>query len=171
MERAASVFLRADITVDDARNIIGWLKNLEITKYLNEDKNTAREIVHLLDTAPPCMLTYHFNRDGRFFVISKKDGESIGFIKLKETVDNNIYEIVVAVGNENIWGLGYGSKAVSEALKIVFFELRAKKVIANIHTENRRSVRVFEKNGFTVESSGRKTYRYSITAGTFLRRA
>jgi RimJ/RimL family protein N-acetyltransferase len=171
MERAASIFLRADITGKDAGNIIDWLENVKITQYLNEDKNAVRDISCLLDNTPVHLLTYHFNRFGRFYVISKKDGNSIGFVKLKEIHTDSVFEIVVAIGNENIWGKGYGSKAVSEALKMVFFEWRAKKVIANIHAENKRSMRVFEKNGFIRESEGINSFKYEITINQFLKRA
>ena len=37
MDKAASVFLRADIQPDDVSHLIRWLRNRNVTRYLNED--------------------------------------------------------------------------------------------------------------------------------------
>lgn len=35
------ISLRLDVEVFDAKNIIRWLENKEVTKYLNEDVNSS----------------------------------------------------------------------------------------------------------------------------------
>jgi len=37
MKKAASVFLRADITLRDVDRMIRWMENPNVTRFLNED--------------------------------------------------------------------------------------------------------------------------------------
>ena len=39
MKKAASIFLRAEIEMNDIELLIRWMKNPNITRYLNEDPN------------------------------------------------------------------------------------------------------------------------------------
>ena len=39
MKKAASIFLRAEIEMNDIELLIRWMKNPNVTRYLNEDPN------------------------------------------------------------------------------------------------------------------------------------
>ena len=39
MKKAASIFLRAEIEMNDIELLIRWMKNPNVTRYLNEDQN------------------------------------------------------------------------------------------------------------------------------------
>ena len=39
MKKAASIFLRAEIEMNDIELLIRWKKNPNVTRYLNEDPN------------------------------------------------------------------------------------------------------------------------------------
>lgn len=39
MKKAASIFLRAEIEMNDIELLIRWMKNPNVTQYLNEDPN------------------------------------------------------------------------------------------------------------------------------------
>lgn len=39
MKKAASIFLRAEIEMNDIELLIRWMKNTNVTRYLNEDPN------------------------------------------------------------------------------------------------------------------------------------
>lgn len=39
MKKAASIFLRAEIEMNDIELLIRWMKNPNVTRYLNEDTN------------------------------------------------------------------------------------------------------------------------------------
>ena len=49
MKKAASIFLRADITLRDVDRMIRWMENPNITKYRNEDPGS----VHFLRRLSP----------------------------------------------------------------------------------------------------------------------
>ena len=67
----------------------------------------------------------------------------------------NIYEIVYAIGEDTLWGQGYGEAAIDKALRIAFSKLGAHSVIAKINPANERSRRLAAACGFrNVGTSG-----------------
>jgi RimJ/RimL family protein N-acetyltransferase len=170
MEKAASVFLRAEIKTSDAEKIISWLTNKNVTRYLNEHGDTPEKLKHLLLTVPEYLLAYHLNSEGKLLIICTGEDEPIGFIKFSEIAERH-YEIVFVIGEESLWGLGCGTAAVRRALATAFFEWRAKKVTAKIYTGNTRSVRTVSRCGFSLEKSLPELERYAITLDQYLKRA
>ena len=97
------IFLRLDIEVFDARNIIRWLENKKVTKYLNEDVNTS-SLEHIVESNRSDSLTCYLNKDGRFFLIDSDTQRCLGFITLFTVRKMKEYEIVVAIGESESWG-------------------------------------------------------------------
>lgn len=168
MKKAASIFLRSDMEPRDVRNLTNWMENQKVTCYLNESKNTTKELQHLLDTTPTPMLTFRFNQQGRFFLVCDEQEDSIGFVKLKQQTSPGCYEIVFAIGDETLWGNGYGSQAVQAAQYEAFLEWRAKKLTAKIYHENVRSKNTVRRCGFHEEERLENLSCYSITMDEYL---
>ena len=97
MKKAASIFLRADVEPADVQDLANWMEDREVTRYLNEERGTAEQLRKLAASVPAPMLTYHFNQRGRFFMACGGDE------------DARCYEIVFAIGDQTLWGNGYGS--------------------------------------------------------------
>ena len=169
MKKAASVFLRAEIEPRDIELLIRWMENPHITQYLNEEPSVIRSLRQLLLTVPSPMLTFHFNRLGRFFLICRSNGNTIGFVKLRELSERGSYEIVYAIGEESLWGHGYGESAIRSALATVFGEWRGKKITAKIYPENQRSIRSVGACGFTLRGSDGNLLQYGITVDEYIR--
>ena len=66
MKKAASIFLRADITPVDMENLMNWMRDPRVTRYLNEDDRAAEQLAHLARTVPAPLLTCQFNQRGQF---------------------------------------------------------------------------------------------------------
>lgn len=98
-----------------------------------------------------------------------REGEAIGFVKLREQMTGT-YEIVYAIGDEALWGQGYGTDAVRSALATAFLKWRAGKVIAKIYPENLRSVRSASACGFHCAERGERLHRFEITMKEYLNR-
>lgn len=167
--RAASIFLRSDINKKDAENLSRWLSNKDVTYFLNEDHSVAGELQRLVYEVPPFMYGCYFNRDGTFYMVCHEEHESIGFVRFKEH-RSDLYEIVFAIGEETLWGNGFGTAAVSKAINHAFFVDRVKKVIARIYKENKRSVATVRGCGFKLEREGSRFDVYSITFEEYLDR-
>ena len=73
------ISLRLDVNVFDAKNIIKWLDNEDVTKYLNEDINSTTSLIDIINSSRADLLTYYLNKDGRFFLIDDRKNHSIGF--------------------------------------------------------------------------------------------
>lgn len=169
MKKAASIFLRADIQQSDINSLIKWMNNPRITQYMNEDKHVSASLSQLLYSVPAPMLSYHFNKDGKFFLICMENGQAIGFVKFskyKGICDS--FEIVYAIGEETLWGHGYGKNAIRLALSEAFFKWRATSVVAKICPENRRSIRSVRSCGFSHKGFDGRHDFYRLTLDEFL---
>ena len=163
MKKAASIFLRACERRKDMDNLIYWLKNPEVTRFLNEDAGVISYLSRLADTVPEPMLTFHLNAMGRFFMICLEDGTSVGFVKLAKTADADTYEIVYAIGEDTLWGFGYGEAAIRQTLHLAFEELGIQKIIAKIDPRNERSRRLAFACGFREEQAQGKYMQYAAS--------
>lgn len=156
------VLLRSEINEKDAQKIIEWLKNPNITKYLNEDANSPLLLTKVIEEHRGDLLTFYLNQRGRFFLIETIDKELVGFINLYTIIPNKEYEIVVVIGDEENWNKKYAKKALEKIIKEVFFSWRIKKLNAKIHVENVRSVRLFEFLGFEKIKTENSHHHYVI---------
>ena len=98
------ISLRLDVTIFDAKNIIKWLDNEDVTKYLNEDINSTTSLIDIISSSRADLLTYYLNKDGRFFLIDDRKNHSIGFLTLFTIKTKKEYEVVIAIGNPDNWG-------------------------------------------------------------------
>ncbi len=168
MIKASSIFLRNEITAHDTKKLAEWLEDGEVKRYLNEKKNVSVSLRQFSAYDFPSF-TYHFNQGGRFFMVCKNHDSPIGFVRLVPNNKENEHEIVIVIGDRKIWGHGYGTHALHKSLKLAFFQWRTRKVIANIHNENTRSVRIFTKAGFRVEKELPNMKRYCVTLEDYLK--
>ena len=160
------VFLCSEITRENALTLVKWLKDKEVTKYLSDPQDVSDSIEQVVYNTNLPVLTHLFNRDGRFYMVYNKQNKPVGFVRLgKRGFD---YEIVIVIGDRSNWGRKLGTWAIKESIKIAFFDFRAKKVIANIQKENRRSLRAFVNNGFKLEKVGKSFRTFSITMDRYL---
>lgn len=162
-----SVVLNPEVYRSDADKIANWLSDEEIVSYLNEDNNARKNLINVVNRIDISILTHLFNNNCRFFTIKNMYG-TIGFLRLVpkgETV-----EIVIAVGEKDLWGKGIGHNAVIEALKVAFFEMRSEKVVAKIKQTNKRSQNLFKGIGFKEVKKLQKEIEYHITKEIFLKK-
>lgn len=171
MYKAASVFLRADITRGDIDNIINWMKNDSVTRYMHDGYDTALLLCELTENVPEHLYSLKLSDGGLFYVIDgafdDEPPEPVGFLRLYEFAHRR-YELVFAIGREELWGQGLGTAAVENALSIAFFECRADSVRALVHRENNRSAHVLINSGFLPGYSGGRLMEYSLTFRQYL---
>ena len=99
-----NISLRLDVNVFDAKNIIKWLDNEDVTKYLNEDINSTTSLIDIINSNRADLLTCYLNKDGRFFLIDDQKNHSIVLLTLFTIRTKKEYEVVIAIGNPNNWG-------------------------------------------------------------------
>lgn len=163
------VQLRQEVFKSDAWMIADWLKDYEVTKYLNERQNVSKSIEQVIYRVNMPILTHLFNQDGSFFMVTTKEKEPVGFLRL--VPKSGAAEMVIVIGDKEKWGKGLGTNAIFEGLKHAFFQWRVDEVVAKINYKNSRSQRAFKKLGFTEDKELPKEIQYSITMDEFLQLA
>ena len=156
MRKAASVFLRSEVRRNDVNNLIYWLKNPAVTRFLNEERDISASLEALADRVPEPMLGYHLNRFGRFLLICTPEDGSIGFVKLSANRTSGSWEVVYAIGDDMLWGRGYGEAAIRQAVRWAARELNAVELTAKISPRNLRSARLACACGFSPVEKGKQ---------------
>jgi RimJ/RimL family protein N-acetyltransferase len=160
------ITLRQDIFTEDALKIADWLEDNEIIAYLNEEDQISDQIRHRVNTSNLPIYNQIFNQRGLFYLICLH-GESIGYVKF--VPKRKGHEIVITIGDKELWGQGYGKTALKKALSEAFFSLRYEKIEAKIKPMNKRSLFMFEHIGFESGESSGEIHHLSMDMNTFLK--
>ena len=134
MKKAASTFLHMEICHADITRMIRWMRNPNVTKYLNEAPDVAQSLEELVRSVPEPMYQYHLCRTGHFFMVCHQENESVGFVKLLPT-----------------------------AMEGAFLHLRADRVVAKVMPQNLRSIRCVRACGFQQMAEMPRLVRFEIT--------
>lgn len=161
------IALCPEITRSHALKLMDWLEDESVIRYLSDSRDVSRSIEQVLGRVHLPILTHLFNRGGRFFMAYDRHDVPVGFVRLVKTGPN--CEIVLVIGNRENWGRKLGASALREGMKLVFFDMRAEKLIARIHADNTRSVKAFLRCGFLLESETPTLKSYAITSERYLR--
>lgn len=162
------ITLRQDIFAEDALKIADWLEDHEIIAYLNEKDQISDQIRNLVTSSNLPIYNQIFNQRGLFYLICLH-GESIGYVKFVPKKKG--HEIVITIGDKDLWGQGYGKTALKKALSEAFFSLRYEKIDAKIKAMNKRSLFMFEHLGFEEDSKSSDLFHLSMDIHAFLKKA
>ena len=140
MKKAASAFLRMEICHADITRMIRWMRNPNVTKYLNEAPDVAQSLEQLVRSVREPMYQYHLCRTGHFFMVCHQENESVGFVKLLPTATEGAY-----------------------------LHLRADRVVAKVMPQNLRSIRCVRACGFQQMAEMPRLVRFEITFDAYCR--
>lgn len=155
------ISLCPEITRANALNLMDWLEDDNVTRYLSDSRHVSRFIEQVIGRVQLPILTHLFNQGGRFFMAYDRHDAPVGFVRLIKTGTD--CEIVLVIGDRDNWGRKLGASALHEGMKLAFFEMRAERLIAKIHSSNMRSIKAFLRCGFELdhESASLKTFTLS----------
>ena len=160
------VSLRPEITRTHALILMDWLEDERVTQYLSDSNSVSRFIGQAIDRTQMPILTHLFNQGGRFFLAYDRNDIPVGFVRLVKTGPD--CEIVLVIGDHDTWGRRLGASTLREGLKLAFFDMRAENVIAKIHPDNARSLKVFQNGGFLLNRETPTLRSLSISSGQYL---
>jgi RimJ/RimL family protein N-acetyltransferase len=121
------------------------------TKTLEDTRN------HLYDV----LQKYHDRNYFPFVVIDESNGKMISSIQVK-SIDWSIPKAELGYYIDSAYeGKGIVAKAVRLIIDYCFTELKLNKLYIRTHAENISSIRIAEKNGFTLEGIIRMDYKTS----------
>lgn len=162
------IFLCQEVTYEDAMQIAEWLDDEEVSRHLNEGQHVSSSIRSTVQRVNLPVYNSLFNKKGNFHLIRHQD-ESIGYANL--IPKGSSHEIVIVVGNKELWGQGFGKEALKKLLNHAFFEMRTQSVKAKITHLNHRSIRLFKSMGFDEEHAYEKNLLLSLDFRTFMKKA
>jgi RimJ/RimL family protein N-acetyltransferase len=119
------------VRIEDLELMMAWRSNPRIYEHFREQEGPLEWAEHIqwFATRPP---------ERRDFVIEYQ-GRRVGVVAIAADGDVGTY-----IGEESLWGEGIAT----EALKIACDRMEDRNLQAQIHTDNERSRRLFEKCGF-----------------------
>ena len=161
------ISLCPEITRANALTLMDWLEDENVIRYLSDSRNVSRLIEQVVGRVHLPILTHLFNQGGRFFMAYDRHDVPVGFVRLIKTGPD--CEIVLVIGDRENWGRKLGASAIREGMKLAFFDMRAEKLIAKIHTENARSLKAFLRCGFLLESETASLKAFSMTSERYHR--
>ena len=144
------ISLCPEITRAHALNLMNWLEDEDVTRYLSDSRHVSRFIEQVVGRVQLPILTHLFNQGGRFFMAYDRRDVPVGFVRLIKSGPD--CEIVLVIGNRDNWGRKLGVSTIRESMKLAFFDMRAERLIAKIDVENVRSLKAFEHCGFLLAS-------------------
>ena len=161
------ISLCPEITRADALTLMRWLEDEGVTRYLSDSRDVSRLIENVIDRVRLPILTHLFNQGGRFFMAYDQHDEPVGFVRLVKAGPD--CEMVLVIGNSDNWGRKLGAGAIRQGMKLAFFDMRARKLIAKIHSDNSRSLKAFLRSGFVLESDTPVVKSFTMTSERYLR--
>lgn len=161
------VSLRSEVTRNHAFILMDWLDDQRVVQYLSDPQGVSRFISQAIERTPLPILTHLFNQGGRFFMVHDRNDLPVGFVRLVKSGPE--CEIVVVIGDHDSWGRRLGASTISEGLKVAFLEMRARSVIAKIHSNNVRSLKAFLRCGFAVDNETAMLKSLSMPFSLYLR--
>jgi RimJ/RimL family protein N-acetyltransferase len=86
------------------------------------------------------------------FAIESHDGVLIGWCGLCQiSWEDRRASLAIAIGDKTRWGHGYGTDATRTLVRFGFEEMNLNRIDLNVHADNARAVRCYEKIGFIHE--------------------
>ncbi|MDR0215414.1 MAG: GNAT family N-acetyltransferase [Comamonas sp.] len=161
------ISLCPEITRANALNLMDWLEDESVTRYLSDSRHVSRFIEQVLGRVQLPILTHLFNQGGRFFMAYDRHDVPVGFVRLVKTGAD--CEMVLVIGDREQWGRKLGASAIREGMKLAFFDMRADKLIAKIHVDNARSLKAFLRCGFVLENETPSLKSFSLLSEHYLR--
>ena len=160
------ISLCPEITRANALNLMDWLEDESVVRYLSDSRHVSRFIEQVIGRVQLPILTHLFNQGGRFFMAYDRHDKPVGFVRLVKNGPD--CEIVLVIGDRNNWGRKLGASALREGMKLAFFEMRAEKLIAKIHADNSRSLKAFLRCGFELDHETPTLKSFSMSSARYL---
>lgn len=147
--------------LSDAEDILRW-ENQEdaIPVSSHEGEFTLQEIREYITGINDVYLDKQIR-----FVICTQNGRSVGCVDVFDiSFEEKVGYVGILVGGETDRRANVGSMALAALTEYCFETLRLKELVAEVQEVNTRSLRFFEKNGFSAGSQNAGIIRYTLNS-------
>ena len=142
------------LTISDCnKRYLSWLNNNEVNKYLE-----TRWTKHSVNSIKEHVRNINKSKNNIILAIEDKTSKKhIGNIKLGPiNFNHKSSEISYFIGEQNLWGKGYGYEAVKLMSKFSLLELKIEYLLAGVYENNKSSAALLKKLGYTLQGRFKK---------------
>jgi len=134
------------INTSDASQILKWFRDPEVSQYLNGGEfpitlEHEEEYISEMYKGDKKLQLGIYHRQ------NKKLIGTVGIHKINNTHLEGSYGI--AIGEKDYWGKGYGTETLKTMLEWAFYQKGLHTITLNVHSNNPRGRKCYEKCGFT----------------------
>jgi RimJ/RimL family protein N-acetyltransferase len=140
--------LLREFVLDDVEDFFRMVSDPDVTRFTGDGCQTLEEARKRLEEGP--FQDYRKYGYGRWAAVYKPTGKIIGFAGLKHLDDVGEVDLGFRFFKEH-WGKGVATEASRAILAYGFDTLQRKRIIGITDLDNKASIRVLEKVGFTFE--------------------
>lgn len=127
----------------DLPRCVRWLNNPELRRLLGRSRTLT------LTEERRWFEELQMRTNERVLAIENEDGTHIGNLGLHNIdLAKGSATLGILIGDKQYWNQGYGSDAVSAALRFCFDDLGLSRVELDVLERNERAIRAYEKCGF-----------------------
>jgi len=138
----------------DFDKIIKWSENKKLAYFAGE---------RLPKDKQECIKRYQRTSSlfNIIFAIEDKGGNFLGEIELDHIQwKNRMAELFLYIGEENLWGKGYGSDALNTFIQYIYKENKIDIIYLRVYQNNKRAIRCYQKCGFKQKGVLKLNERY-----------
>lgn len=178
-QKPEPILLRKSVTMDvDITSVIIGTKRLTLRSFRQEDLTDLNRYASIDGVGQPAGWKPHESMEDSqeildLFLAGKKtfalvhEGIVIGSLGIESgssfaypQLEGKLYKAIGFALAKDYWGQGLMPEAVEAVLKYLFEDHGLDLVLGSFYTHNKRSARVFEKNGFIVLGTRTTTTRF-----------
>lgn len=151
------IYLRGIRSSDVDSSYYNWMKDPEVTDMLEArfSKWPAKKLKNYIKESKkdPASL---------FFAIIKKDDDAhIGNVKLTIDKNHGFADIGIIIGDKACWGRGFAPEVLKLVKDYSFKKLKLRKLVAEVYSSNKGSLKAFKKAGFIIEGKRKMQYLHN----------
>jgi len=155
MIQGEKVRLRA-LDEDDVKLLWKWSNDWEVGRWM-----ISRYPLPLSEQREAILETRKPNPNLKSFAIETHEGDLIGWCALCQiSWEDRRASLAVFIGDKARWDQGYGTDATRALMRFGFEEMNLNRIGLDVHADNTRAIRCYEKLGFVHEGRlRRQAYR------------
>jgi len=155
MLNGAKIYLRPFEVKDITSDYINWLNDEEVNRYLE-----SRFTVQTKESVTAYVKSFENNKNKMLFgIFDSQNHLHIGNISFSEINWSHLYGVIgLAIGRKEYWGKGFGREALQLIVDYGFNELKLHRLEAGAYSDNKNSIRIFEKLGFKIDGIQKEKY-------------
>ena len=146
------LILRSLTREDASQKYLNWLRDKEITKYLEVRFSPPKNLIELEKYIQDISKN---NCDLLLGIFLQDDiCTHIGNIKIGPIRPyHSLAEVSIFIGDRSAWGKGYAFESIVMATNFASQHLKLRKLTASMYEDNIGSIRAFSKSGWSIEAN------------------